>query len=139
MPARLLYALRRDWLLLILLAAFPVLFLLSPPGLSDLLHLVDWKTVCALAGLMVLSRGLEVSGLMDRFARWLLARLNGLRGLAVAMIALAAALSAVVTNDVALCVTVPLILGLARMVALPLRPLRSWGCRCWPIRCFSGR
>ncbi len=110
----------RDGLLLALVAALPVLLWLAPVRLADLPPLVDWKTVSALAGLMVLSRGLEVSGLLDRVARWVLLRLRSLRALAVTQVLLAAALSAVVTNDVALFVTVPLTLGLARLVALPI-------------------
>ena len=116
--------LREEWLLVVLLAALPGLLLLVPPeasgGPAGLVALVDWKTVGALAGLMVLSRGLEVSGLIDRAGRALVRRLGTERGLAVALVVFAAALSAVVTNDVALFVTVPLTLGLARRVALPV-------------------
>ncbi len=84
---------------------------------------MDWKTVSALAGLMVLSRALEVSGLMDRLGRWILQKLQSLRIIAVAMVLFAAALAAVVTNDVALFVTVPLTLSLARRVELPVARL----------------
>ncbi len=116
--------LHAEWLLLVLLAALPVLLLLAPAeavrGPAGLAALVDWKTVGALAGLMGLSRGLEISGLIDRAGRALVRRLRSERGLAVALVAFAAALAAVVTNDVALFVTVPLTLGLARRVTLPV-------------------
>jgi len=81
---------------------------------------VDWKTIAALAGLMILSRGLEVSGLIDRLGRVFLVRLRSERGLALAFVLFAAGLAAVVTNDVALFVTVPLTLGLNRVVQLPV-------------------
>lgn len=110
----------RDWLLLALLALFPFLLWLAPAGSGALPGLVDWKTVSALAGLMVLSRGLEVSGMIDRVGRAVLMRLHSIRWLAVTLVLMAAILSAIVTNDVALFVTVPLTLGLARMVALPV-------------------
>lgn len=119
-PTALLARLAGDWLLLCLLAAFPMVFWLAPVAGGDLAGLVDWKTVAALAGLMVLSRGLELCGLIDLLGRWVLARLRSLRGLALAMVLFAALLSAVVTNDVALFVTVPLTLALARLVALPV-------------------
>ena len=122
-PSMMLRRLAQDWLLAVLLALFPLLLLIAPISARALPALVDWKTVSALAGLMVLSRALEVSGLMDRLGRWVLVRLNSLRGLAVALVLFAAALSAVVTNDVALFVTVPLTLGLARMVTLPIARL----------------
>ncbi|TQM93841.1 YbiR family transporter [Roseinatronobacter monicus] len=124
------YTLRRirawlvaEWLLVILIGLLPVLLWAVPTPLGNLVDLVDWKTVAALAGLMVLSRGLELSGLIDRLGRMVLARLRSERGLAVALVVFAALLSAVVTNDVALFVTVPLTLGLARVAALPVARL----------------
>ena len=112
-----------EWLLVILLGLLPVMLWAVPTPLVNLVDLVDWKTVAALAGLMVLSRGLEVSGLIDRLGRKLLDGLRSERGLAVAIVMFAALLSAVVTNDVALFVTVPLTLGLARVVDLPVAKL----------------
>ncbi|MGY6632839.1 MAG: SLC13 family permease [Alkalilacustris sp.] len=112
--------LREEWLLVGLLAALPALLLVVPVGPATLVALVDWKTVSALAGLMVLSRGLEVSGVIDRAGRALVGRLRTERAVAAALVVFAAGLSAVVTNDVALFVTVPLTLGLARRVALPV-------------------
>ena len=107
-----------EWLLVILIGLLPVLLRAVPTPLVGLVDLVDWKTVTALAGLMVLSRGLEISGLVDRLGRVLLVRLRSERGLALVLVVFAAVLSAVVTNDVALFVTVPLTLGLARVVNL---------------------
>lgn len=118
--ARLLAWMRAEWLLVVLLAALPLLLWLVPRSSAALWALVDWKTVSALAGLMILSRGLELSGLIDRMGRALLRGLRSERGLAVTLVLFAALLSAVVTNDVALFVTVPLTLGLARVARLPL-------------------
>lgn len=112
--------LRAEWLLVLLLALFPVFLTLVPSSPEALAALVDWKTIGALAGLMVLSRALEVSGLIDRAGRFIFVRLRGERGLAVAMVLFAAILSAIVTNDVALFVTVPLTLALARLAPLPV-------------------
>lgn len=124
------YTLRRigtwlvaEWLLVVLTGLLPVLLWAVPTAPDNLVRLVDWKTVAALAGLMVLSRGLELSGLIDRLGRMVLARLRSARSLACALVVFAALLSAVVTNDVALFVTVPLTLGLARVVALPVARL----------------
>ena len=124
------YTLRRirawlvaEWLLVILIGLLPALLWAVPTPLIGLVDLVDWKTVAALAGLMVLSRGLEVSGLIDRLGRMVILRLHSERGLAFALVAFAALLSAVVTNDVALFVTVPLTLGLARVASLPVARL----------------
>ncbi|MCC5961675.1 MAG: hypothetical protein JJU09_00990 [Rhodobacteraceae bacterium] len=102
---------------MLLLVTLPPLIWLAPVPVADLGALVDWKTIAALAGLMALSRGLELSGLLDRAGRWVLGRL---RALAMALVLLAAGLAAIVTNDVALFVTVPLTLGLARIMTLPV-------------------
>ena len=112
-----------EWLLVILIGLTPALLWAVPMPLVSLFGLVDWKTVGALAGLMVLSRGLEVSGLIDRLGRLVISRLHSERGLASALVVFAALLSAVVTNDVALFVTVPLTLGLARVASLPVARL----------------
>jgi len=111
--------LREEWLLVLLLALLPVMLWQVPTGPRAIVALVDWKTIGALAGLMVLSRGLEASGLIDRAGRTVIARLRSERRLATALVLFAAMLSAVVTNDVALFVTVPLTLALSRHVALP--------------------
>ncbi|MBL4917513.1 SLC13 family permease [Szabonella alba] len=118
-PGRFLQWLRAEWLLVLLLILLPPLLWLVPQEGAQLAALIDWKTIGALAGLMVLSRGLELSGAIDRAGRSLLARLGNERRLALALVLFAALLAAVVTNDVALFVTVPLTLSLARI--LPLR------------------
>jgi len=109
-----------DLLLLCLLLALVPLLLLMPDKLTSLPQLVDWKTVAALAGLMVLSRGLEESGYLVWSGRWLLTRIHGERLLALVIVIFSALLAALVTNDVALFIVVPLTLGLRRMADLPI-------------------
>jgi Na+/H+ antiporter NhaD/arsenite permease-like protein len=112
--------LRTEWLLVLLMLLFPLMLVLVPSSPAALAELVDWKTIGALAGLMVLSRALEASGLIDRAGRYVVVRLRGERVLAMAMVVFAAILSAIVTNDVALFVTVPLTLALSRLAPLPV-------------------
>jgi Na+/H+ antiporter NhaD/arsenite permease-like protein len=116
--------LRDEWLLAVLVAALPpLLWLAARDGSTrpaDLGRLVHWDTIGALAGLMVLSRGLEDSGYLFRAGRWLLARVHSERGLALMLVLFAAALSAVVTNDVTLFIVVPLTLGLSSVARLPV-------------------
>lgn len=109
-----------DLLLLVLLLALPLLLWFNPSSPAALLHLVDWSTISALAALMLLSRGLEDSGYLTRFAAWLLRQEHSQRQLAVVLVVFAALLSAVITNDVALFVLVPLCLSLARLSGLPV-------------------
>lgn len=96
----------------------PLLWLTSPsPG--RVAGLVDWPSLGALAGLMVLSRGLVDSGGVERLGRGMLTGIGGERRLALVLMALSAALAAAITNDVALFIVVPLTTGL-RAVA-PIR------------------
>lgn len=118
--ARLGHRLREDRLLLALLAALVPLVLLARPEAGALAALVDWHTIAALGGLMVLSRGLEDSGYLARAGVALVSRVRGERTLAVALVLFSALLSAVVTNDVALFIVVPLTLSLASVATLPI-------------------
>ncbi|MCH8503310.1 MAG: transporter, partial [Ectothiorhodospiraceae bacterium] len=109
-----------DRLLLILLACLPPLLLLMPDHIPAIPGLVHWKTIGALAGLMVLSRGREDSGYLYRAGHWLLIRARGERRLAAVLVLFSAGLAAVVTNDVALFIVVPLTLGLRSLADLPI-------------------
>ncbi|MES2423977.1 MAG: SLC13 family permease [Pseudomonadota bacterium] len=112
--------LRRDPLLALLLLALLVLGSLSPLPVASYPLLVDWPTIAALTGLLLLTKGVEQSGGLQRAGHWLLGRVRTERGLALALVAASAGLSTVLTNDVALFVVVPLTLGVARITAVPL-------------------
>jgi len=121
--AKLTSRLREEKLLLGLLLAAPPLWVASQLPAAALPTLVDWSTIAALAGLMILSRALEDSGYLSRAGRWVLLQLSGERSLAVFLVLFAAALSTVITNDVALFISVPLTLSLRLMAQLPLARL----------------
>jgi len=112
--------LARERLLLVLAAGFVILLALRPGEWSNLGSLVDWNTIGALAGLMLLSRALEDSGFLERFGRILLSRITGERTLALCLVAFAAILSAFITNDVALFIVVPLTVGMRVAADIPL-------------------
>ncbi|MBU1311193.1 MAG: anion permease [Gammaproteobacteria bacterium] len=112
-----------DYLLLALLLLLPLLLWLQPASPANLVALVDWHTVTALAGLMLLSRALEDSGYLARFAAWLLPRCHSERLLALLMLLFAALLSAIVTNDVALFILLPITLSIGRLTGLPVGQL----------------
>jgi Na+/H+ antiporter NhaD/arsenite permease-like protein len=109
--------------LAILVVAFVLLQGLAPRAWTSLPALVDWQTVMTLAGLLILTKAIEYSGLLTWLAHRLVRRIHSERALALFLIALAAALATVVTNDVALFVVVPLVLSLHRLTPLPLRQL----------------
>ncbi|MBV2130348.1 anion permease [Rheinheimera sp. SM2107] len=117
---RVLSRLTEDYLLLALLLLLPLLLWSQPTRPLGLVTLVDWQTVTALAGLMMLSRALEDSGYLARFAAWLLPRCHSERMLVLLMLLFAALLSAIVTNDVALFILLPVTLTIGRLTGVAM-------------------
>ncbi|MEO7952483.1 MAG: hypothetical protein ABIR35_00090 [Polaromonas sp.] len=61
----------KDPLLLLLMAALGVLTAVNPGKIATYPSLVDWPTIAALTGLLVLTKGLEASGSLHRLGTWL--------------------------------------------------------------------
>lgn len=120
---RLLALLKADIVLAALLAALPVLALLTPLPATRWAGLVDWPTIAALAGLLMLTQGIETSGALQRLGRWLVGLMRTERRAALLLVLAAALLSTVLTNDVALFVVVPLTLAVHRIAPLPVARL----------------
>ena len=108
----LLHALLHDhlfWLLLLLLAG---LSLADPGRIVSYPGLVDWPTMATLTGLLMLTKGVEVSGFLRHAGTLLLARMKSQRSLAMLLVGATALLATLLTNDVALFIVVPLTLTL---------------------------
>ena len=86
-------------------------------------RLVDWPTVLTLAGLLMLTKAIELSGLLMWLAHRVVHHVRSERALACLLIGLAAVLSMLVTNDVALFVVIPLVLSLHALTPLPVKRL----------------
>ncbi|MGN6094396.1 MAG: SLC13 family permease, partial [Luteibacter jiangsuensis] len=102
--------LRRDMLFLVLLVVAIAFAVANPSRLPQWPGLVDWPTIAALAGLLLLTKAVESSGALDVAGRWLIDRTATRRVAALGLVAAAAVLSMLLTNDVALFVVVPLTL-----------------------------
>jgi len=113
------HSLRADTFFLILLAALMVLSIADPSRIAHFPSLVDWPTIAALTGLLILTKGLEVSGAMHWLGRRLIGLMATERAAALWLVMAAALLSTVLTNDVALFVVVPLSLGVCRITHMP--------------------
>lgn len=111
-------SLRRDTFFLILLAGLAVLAIAARKPLSDYPALVDWPTIGALAGLLALTKGLEMSGAMGWLGHRLVGAMATERKAALCLVAASALLSTVLTNDVALFVVVPLTLVVCRLTGM---------------------
>lgn len=109
--------------LAVLLVALAALQWLHPRAWHALPALVDWPTVFTLAGLLMLTKAVELSGFPMWLAHRVVHRVHSERALACFVIGLAAGLSMLVTNDVALFVVVPLVLSLDRLTPLPVKRL----------------
>ncbi|MGM9480542.1 SLC13 family permease [Roseateles sp. NT4] len=115
--------LREDRFFQILLVGLLLLSLYAPGRISGYGSLVDWPTIAALTGLLALTKGLELSGALNRLGHRLIDAMPTERSAALALVAAAALLSTVLTNDVALFVVVPLTLGVCRLARMPATKL----------------
>jgi di/tricarboxylate transporter len=111
--------LRKDSFFLILLAGLVLLGLIAPNPLASYPSLVDWPTIGALAGLLALTKGLELSGAMGWLGHRLVGAMATERAAALCLVLASALLSTVLTNDVALFIVVPLTLGVCRITSMP--------------------
>lgn len=120
---KLLRGLREDTFFMILFAVLVLLSVLAPGRIASYGSLVDWPTIAALTGLLLLTKGLEVSGGMNRLGHVLVGWMATECAAALCLVAAAALLSTVLANDVALFVVVPLTIGVCRPTKLPATKL----------------
>jgi di/tricarboxylate transporter len=108
----------KDKVFIILLAVLVVLSAAMPSRIASYGALVDWPTIAALTGLLVLTKGLELSGLLHWLGHRLIGFMATERRMALCLVVTAALLSTLLTNDVALFVLVPLTLGVCRITGI---------------------
>lgn len=122
-PARIIAFVRHEPVLSSLVAALIALQAVHPLSAIALVRLVDWQTVATLAGLLMLTKALELSGFLMWLAHRIVHRVRSERALAALLVVFAAALSVWLTNDVALFVVIPLVLSLRELTPLPFKRL----------------
>lgn len=126
---------RRGWLaalvrfgkqeaLLLLLVLLLVCFAVFDPRPDwRYYELVEWRTIAALTGLLVITTGLKESGYLNQTALGIIGTVSNERSLALLLVLMVALLSMLLTNDVALFITVPLTLSLQRLLNISLLKL----------------
>lgn len=122
-PRRWLGWLAQEPVLSVLALGLIVLQWVRPQPLAVLAGRVDWQTVATLAGLLMLTKALELSGCLMWLAHRIVHHVHSERGLAMLLVGFAAVLSMWLTNDVALFVVVPLMVSLRALTPLPFRRL----------------
>ncbi len=100
-----------------------VLTLSSPEHVPQYPALVDWPTIAALLGLLIVTKGIELSGALHALAHRVLAHLRSQRALALFLVGSAALLATVLTNDIVLFMIVPLTIALQRLTDVPISQL----------------
>lgn len=114
---------KREAVLIVLLVALIVLELVHPQPWRALVDMIDRETMLTLAGLLILTKAIEHTGAMNWAAHRLLHHVHSERGLAMVLVIFAAALSTVLTNDVALFAVIPITISIQQLVAVSLRRL----------------
>ena len=109
----------RDRFLHLLLLLGVALSFVAPFQPKRWVHAIDWHTIITLAGLMMLTKGVELSGYFDVLGRRMVKRFDNERTLAMFLVSAAALLSTFLTNDVALFIIVPLTITLKKLCAIP--------------------
>jgi di/tricarboxylate transporter len=122
-PPSWLAALRTDYFFWALFIVFVLLTAAAPRRSVTYPGLVDWTTIATLTGLLILTKGVELSGTLAQVGRKLIGTMPTERTLALFLVLATALLSTVLTNDVALFVMVPLTVTLRKSGALPVTRL----------------
>ncbi|WP_436876055.1 SLC13 family permease [Siccibacter turicensis] len=110
----------RDRFLHLLLITGAILMCIAPFHFAALPQAIDWHTIITLAGLMMLTKGIELSGCFDVLGMQMVKRFASERQLALFLVCAAGLLSTFLTNDVALFIVVPLTLTLKKLCAIPV-------------------
>ncbi|AYZ66854.1 citrate transporter [Burkholderia multivorans] len=122
-PRRWFRWLAQEPVLAVLVAGFILLQWVRPQPFGVLVDRVDWQTVATLAGLLMLTKALELSGCLMWLAHRIVHHVHSERSLAMLLVGFSAALAMWLTNDVALFVVVPLMVSLRALTPLPFRRL----------------
>lgn len=113
----------KDRLLHVLLVLAMILWLVQPMPLKAVVLSINTATIQTLTGLMLLTKGIELSHVLDHLGRQMIARLRNQRTLAVFLVSAAALLSTLLSNDIALFIVVPLTLSLRVVSDVPIAKL----------------
>ncbi|WP_413529267.1 SLC13 family permease [Rahnella inusitata] len=113
----------RDRFLHLLVLLGIVLTCFQPAKIVQFPQFVDWDTIVTLLGLLMLTKGVEVSGYFDFVGRKMINAIDNERWLALFLVMAAAVLSTFMTNDVALFIVIPLTITLKKLTSLPVTRL----------------
>ncbi len=103
--------------LLVILSCLLIIFAVSDPAvIPHYTSFIDWHTLFALAGLLMISSGLKESGYFEAFAMKTLKKFRTERVLAFFLIFLSAFLATFLTNDITLFIVIPITFSIGRFM-----------------------
>jgi len=100
-----------------------ILTVLYPSEIVNYPQYVDWRTIIAFTGLLIITTGLKESGYFYIFSINILNRIKCERSLSIFLILLSAFLSTFLTNDVTLFIVIPLTLSMQNLLKKDLSKL----------------
>ncbi|QDA31369.1 anion transporter [Thermococcus indicus] len=110
---------RREWFLTALIVLYLVLLINDRSLLVRTPSLIDWESLALITSLVLVSKGLELSGAFTRLSLGLIGLSGGSeRRLMLLLIPLIALSSAVIMNDTAMLVFIPLVVITARLAGI---------------------
>ncbi|AGA64243.1 Putative membrane protein [Liberibacter crescens BT-1] len=113
----------KDWLLHFLLLTALILYSVHPQPFLTISGFIDNYTIVTITGLMMLTKGIEMSGFFNFIGHIVLRYLYNERWLALFLVIFSAFLSAFLTNDIALFIVIPLTISLRTTSALSINKL----------------
>ena len=109
-------AIRNNIIFLPFIALLVILFILKPKEVKNYPLFVDWLTIAALTGLLVITNGIKESSFFTSLSRRLLSGRVNQRAFAVHLVTLSTILPMILTNDIALFLIVPLTVGFSNFL-----------------------
>jgi len=114
---------KREPLLIALIAFFLILIFISLPSLWLSLRSYPYQTLLAIISLMMITTAIKESGYLSQIAKRLIIRIRNERYLAIFLLSLSSLLASFLTNDIALFIVIPLTLEIQRRVKKDLEKL----------------
>ncbi len=107
---------KKECVLFIFLVLLLILSLAYPSHIPRYPSFIDWNTVIALTGLLLITTGIRESGYFNNLSMNILKRIDDERTLAIFLILFSAFLSTFLTNDVSLFIVIPLTLSIQSLL-----------------------
>ena len=97
----------KEIFLIIFLILAAILLMFSNQSIKDLPSLVDWETIAVLTGLLLITKGVEESGYLEKIVLFFSKKAKTEKTVALLFVLLTAFLSMFLTNDIALFIIIP--------------------------------